>query len=388
MPAPADTLEADVAIAGAGIVGLAHAIEATRRGLSAVIAERDDRPRGASIRNFGHGYFSAQTAEALAAALDARERWLSLSKEAGFWLTECGTVLVTRADDELAVIRELAAQRPEHATVLTPDEVLDRVPIARDGVTGGLWTPLDCRVDPREAVPALVRWLAERHGVRFLWGANALAAEPGVLRTTRADIHAPAVVVAAGHDLDRLFPDLAESAGVRRCALHMLRVAPPNGSPIEPALCAATALLRYRAFEECPSLPAMRERLAGERPELIAADVNLLITQRADGDLVIGDTHEYARTPLPFQDEELDELILSEAAALLGSGPLRVRERWRGVYAHAPNRDFLVAEPAPGVRAVSVTSGIGMTTALGLAPRVLDELLSNPSRPSQGEEPR
>jgi hypothetical protein len=46
------------------------------------------------------------------------------------------------------------------------------------------------------------------------------------------------------------------------------------------------------------------------------------------------------------------------------------------VYADATTTDFLIAEPCPGVRVVSVTSGIGMTTALGLAPSVLDQLLS------------
>ena len=49
---------------------------------------------------------------------------------------------------------------------------------------------------------------------------------------------------------------------------------------------------------------------------------------------------------------------------LLG-GPLTVRQRWLGEYASAP-APFLVTETAPGVTAVAVTSGIGMTTALGL----------------------
>ncbi|GAB3393525.1 hypothetical protein GCM10027568_22700 [Humibacter soli] len=37
-----------------------------------------------------------------------------------------------------------------------------------------------------------------------------------------------------------------------------------------------------------------------------------------------------------------------------------------------PKGTYLVATPAPSVTAVSVTSGIGMTTALGLVASVLD----------------
>ena len=61
---------------------------------------------------------------------------------------------------------------------------------------------------------------------------------------------------------------------------------------------------------------------------------------------------------------------------LLGVPALTVRQRWRGVYASAPD-PFLIATPFPGVRVVSVTSGIGMTTALGLAPAVLDDLMTS-----------
>jgi glycine/D-amino acid oxidase-like deaminating enzyme len=103
--------------------------------------------------------------------------------------------------------------------------------------------------------------------------------------------------------------------------------------------------------------------------------MNLMFTQRPDGDLTIGDTHRAARTHPPFADEWIDELVLAETARLLGVEQLAVRERWRGVYAQAPGDDFLVAAPHPDTRVVAVTTGIGMTTAFGLAPHVLAQLL-------------
>ena len=43
----------DLAIVGAGICGLAHALAAARRGKRVVVIDRDAQANGASIRNFG-----------------------------------------------------------------------------------------------------------------------------------------------------------------------------------------------------------------------------------------------------------------------------------------------------------------------------------------------
>ena len=75
----------DLAIVGAGVVGLAHAVEAIHRGLSVVVIERDERPIGASVRNFGHVCLTGQVGDAFQWALAARDRWLALSADAGFW---------------------------------------------------------------------------------------------------------------------------------------------------------------------------------------------------------------------------------------------------------------------------------------------------------------
>lgn len=364
----------DVAIVGAGIVGLACAFEAAERGLSVVVCERDDRAVGATVRNFGHGFASGQSGEAFEAALVARERWLMLADRAGFWAAPTGTVLAARHEDELEVCRELATDERRRARVVSAQELAALAPVAADGLVGGLVSELDVRVDMRTAPAALAAWLEDEHDVDVRFRTPVQSVDGTTLHTPRGTIEADAVVVAPGHDLDALYPETFAAHGVSRVGLQMLLTEAPRDITLHPALVTGLSLLRYGAFEACPTLPAVRARLERERPELIAAGIHLIVTQLPTGELIVGDTHHYDRTPSPFRDERLDDLLLDEASQLLGSTRPRVLERWLGVYAHAPGRDFLVAAPAPHVRIVAVTSGIGMTTALGLAPRVLDEL--------------
>jgi FAD dependent oxidoreductase TIGR03364 len=364
----------DLAVVGAGIVGLALAAEARERGLRAVVLERDERAAGASVRNFGHVGATAQRGQALEFAWAARERWLQLGEKAGFDVAQSGTVVVARTPAEAAALEELAAERGrEQVVLLTAAGVRARLPVAGQEVTGGAHLPLDLRVNAPDAIAALTAWLAGA-GVEVRFGAHVGSVASGAVRTARGEVEAARVVCAVGHDVDRLFPAVAGAVGLRRCRLHMLEVTLPRPAAIAPAVLTGSAILRYGGLAALPSAAAVRREFEARRPELLAVEMNLMCTQRPDGSVVLGDTHHYARTHSPFDDEHVSDLLLREGARLLGA-PLTVRRRWRGVYAHSAATDFLIAEPAPGVRVVSVTAGIGMTTAFGLAPAVLDQLL-------------
>ncbi|WP_248582962.1 TIGR03364 family FAD-dependent oxidoreductase [Nocardioides sp. InS609-2] len=364
----------DLLVVGSGIVGLGHAVEAVRRGLTVTLVEREDRVVGASVRNFGHSCATAQAGVALDLARASRERWLELGRHAGFWVGTTGTVVVARADDELVLLREFADARPGEACLLDAAETAARAGSGATDVVGGAFLDRDLRVDPRTAAPAIARWLAAQPGVTFRWSTNVQGVEPGRVRTSRGDLTADQVVVCLGHDVDRLFPDLAEAAGVRRCRLHMLRVEAPGGRTITPAVLTGLSMLRYSGLADQSSAAPVRARFAEQHPELLDLHVNLMLTQRPDGDLLIGDTHEYVASVDPFSDERVDELLLDQTAALLGVSHLRVKERWMGVYASA-REEFLVAQPYAGTTVVSVTSGIGMTTGLGLSAHVLGQLV-------------
>lgn len=359
----------DVLVVGAGIAGLSHAIAAVERGLSVTIIDRDARAVGASIRNFGHACVTAQSGELAELALVARDKWLRYGRSAGLSVIESGALTIARTAAESAVLEELAGSRESgQVRLLTPREVREYLGTAADPtIVAGALLRDDLRVDPREAVNALAAWLAEQPGVAFSWRTSYLGSSNGVVRTNRGEFRAARTIVCVGHDLDVLYPDLADAHGVERCGLQMARVLAPDGLVLAPAVLTGTSMLRYPAFAETDAAVALRAEMAAQHPELIDIVANVMFTQRPDGTLIVGDSHRYGVTQDPFLTEATSHTLLAAIATILGVPELRVIERWQGVYASSAQRPFLIAEPEAGVTAAIVTSGVGMTISLGLA---------------------
>ncbi|MER5437978.1 TIGR03364 family FAD-dependent oxidoreductase [Streptomyces sp. NPDC002790] len=367
----------DLVVVGAGIVGLAHAFEAVRRGLSVTVVERDRRPVGASVRNFGHCCVTAQRGELLDLALRSRSGWLDAAKSAGLWAPEAGALVVARSATELAVLEELRDERGADAVRLrTREEVgeaLGRAAEGREDLVGGALLPADLRVDPREAAPRLADWLAEQPAVTVSWGTNVVGVESGTVHTSRGPVHGDRILLCVGHDLDRLYPAEAEAHGIERCRLSMARVAAPDAFRTDSAVLTATSMLRYDGFTAMPSANRLRDEVTAHSPELLNVVANVMFTRLPDGTVLVGDSHAYDATEIPFQDEATTELLLREASRVLGVPSVRVTERWQGVYASSPRGPLLIREVAPGVRAISVTSGIGMTLSFGLAAATFED---------------
>lgn len=369
-------LSYDVVVVGAGIVGLAHAYHARRRGLAVAVVDHAAGVAGASVQNFGHACITAQNGVALDYARAGRAHWLDLSRQAGFWSKQAGTYCVARHEDELAVMREFADVRPSgDVRLLNRQQMVDRVPVRDRRVVGGMYLPDDLQVDPRTAAPSIARWL-ESQGVDFHWRTAASGFEPGLVHTSRGPIRTETTFIAVNYDIDRLFPELAERDGLLRCRLHMIRARLPLAFTLPAPLFTGWSLLRYAGFEDLPSVDAVARRLRDEHPDAVDIDLHLMFTPQPDGSVLIGDTHIREVTAAPFQSEQGFDILLDQTRKLLGINDIDVTERWQGVYCSAPEQEFLIEEPMERTHVVTVTTGIGMTTSMGLAADSVERALS------------
>ncbi len=365
------TQTADVAVVGAGILGLAHAYALARRGRAVVVFERSPRAAGASVRNFGMIWPIGQPAGRMhAMALRSRDLWVEVLDAARLPYFPTGSLHVVYREDEAAVAREFCEVGPELGYAcewLNPADVLARSKALRpEGLLGAIWSPTEITVDPRVTLAQLPRFLAERFGVQFRWSTAVSAADLATFDTA---------IVCTGHDFETLYPDMFRASGVTRCKLQMMRtLAQPEGWQLGPALAAGLTLRFYESVQVCRTLPALRERIAAEMPEYDQWGIHVLVSQTASRELTIGDSHEYGAAVDPFDRAEIDDLILSYASGFLRAPWPKIAQYWHGVYAKHPEKPFLRVSPAPNVRVVTATGGSGMTLSFGLAEETVREM--------------
>nr|WP_230379243.1 FAD-dependent oxidoreductase [Microbacterium sp. ZXX196] len=352
----------DVAVVGAGIVGLGHAAAAHARGLRTVVVERSPRARGATVRGSGHVGTTLQVDAHRALAARTRELFLSYAPRARFWLARRGTLAVATADDELEVLRGAGTGR-----ILSGREVTDLAPVA--GAIGGALYRDDMQLNPREMAPAFAAWLAAE-GVDFRWRTTALGADPGSLATSRGDIRADNIVFCVGVDLESLWPDLAARHGVRRRATDMMLA---TGVGLEFPVITGSTMLRHEVFRETPAHADLLSRFERERPDIIDLGVGQTYAEVSGLGVLIGAAHRDEDDAWPFQEEVAFDVLSREARRLFGQKRLDVRQRWRAVAAAVPG-DTLRARAGDGIHVSAAGGDSAMSMGLALGETVLADL--------------
>jgi FAD dependent oxidoreductase TIGR03364 len=370
-----------VVVVGGGVLGTMHAVVARRLGLDELHLEREPEARGASVRNFGLIWVSGRApGPELSLALRARAAWEELAAEVtetGFRAN--GSLTLAANDAEMQLLKEAAA-RPDAA--VRGYELIDAAaarevnPALRGEFAGALRCRRDAAVEPRRVLPALREHLlagdaggtGDRGGAGYAWlpGREAAEVAPHAVRDHTGEWHrGDLVVVCTGATHTGLAgPHLAgyERPPVRRVRLQMLQTAPFERR-LTTSVADGDSMRYYPAFD----LPG-RRGLPPQQPAAAAAAAQLLLVQRLDGGLTIGDTHEYAE-PFAFDvHEDAYDHLRGQAERLLGTPLPRTERRWAGVYSQVTGPELYHRSPlAPGVVLVTGPGGRGMTCAPAIA---------------------
>ncbi|MGW9374052.1 TIGR03364 family FAD-dependent oxidoreductase [Streptomyces xanthophaeus] len=371
-----------VIVVGGGVVGTMHAWQAVERGHEVVQIEREAEARGASLRNFGQVWVSGRAGgEELDTALRARELWERIGAEVpGLGFRANGSLTPVRTPRERAVA-EAALTRPDAAArgyaLVTAAEARRINPALRGDFEAALWCERDAAVEPRTAQLRLREALRVKADGRYTFLPGREVREvvgPGAVRDDHGDVHrGDAVVLATGAWLSGLVRELVPELPVRRVRLQMMQTA-PLGERLTTSVADADSFRYYPAYAS----PALDELNAAQEqaPAAVAHKMQLLMVQRADGGLTIGDTHEYEH---PFAFDTLEdpyEHVAAVAESFLGRPLPQIRRRWAGVYAQCTDTSRVVhrQQVADGVWLVTGPGGRGMTCSPAIAETTANEL--------------
>ena len=365
----------DLLVVGAGIVGLAHALVAARRGLRVVVVDRDHRCVGASIRNFGFVTVTGQpSGDTWRRARASRDVWADVAPRAGIRIEHNGLWLLARRPAAAAVLQAfMRSDMAEGLRLHSPAEAAALAPVLRsDGACAALYSPHELRVESRTAIPLLTAWLARQHGVRFLFGEEVLAVSPPQVHTARRMIRAERVVVCPGTELTGLARPALDRHALQLTRLQMLRLRPEHPVRLGAAVMSDLSLVRYGGYAALPEAAALNTQLLCEEADSLQHGIHLIVVQSADGSLVVGDSHHTSNTPEPFARDDVDQLMLRHLHDTLHLPPCPVVERWVGVYPTGAAADCVIEAPDAATRVVVVTSGTGASTAFGIAQEILN----------------
>ncbi len=248
IPAP---LRADVAVIGAGAIGLCTALALRQAGASVVVIDRGQGRGQASFANAGSLHtqilayaFPTLEGENVQAALNLlrlQKRsvalWQSLAQQMDIdiEIAVTGGLVVAETPEQLEKLRRKVALENAagaDSRLLTPAEAQGLVPLLSPSVIAASYAADEGKINPLLAAPALAR-LAQRNGITLLEQApvEGISHEPDgfAIATSRGLVRARRVVNAAGGWAGEIAGLIGESLPVRATPLHMLvsEPAPP-----------------------------------------------------------------------------------------------------------------------------------------------------------------
>ncbi len=365
-------------VIGAGIVGLAMARSLAERGYSVVVFERNEKAVGASIRNFGMIWPIGQpNGKLYNRALQSKAIWKEICNEAGLWFEEKGSLHLAYNALEWQVLQEfesLNKHRPlklvERGNLLKTNRVVNP-----QGLYGGLFSGDEMIIESRVAIELLPSYLQNKYGVQFFFNTAIHSIAFPYVSAGKNKWETDEIFVCSGADFETLYPDVFIENGFTKCKLQMMRLG-AQPARIGPALCGGLSLIHYKSFEVAGSLLQLKEHFQKNLPEYVKWGIHVMVSQNGEGELTIGDSHQYGLVHDPFDRQSINQLIIDYLKQFALFENLDLIQSWNGSYSKLKNGDTeFVFQPEKGVTIINGLGGAGMTLSFGLAEEVVSSVI-------------
>lgn len=381
--------EYDLIVVGAGVLGTFHAYEALRRGKRVILIDKDSRPRGATVRNFGQVVPSGMNLTWQRLGRDSLEIYKSINAQADISVRHEGSIYLASDADEVALIEELHAinQREGYRSELwTKSQCQNRYPLLLDSYCmAGLFFPEEVSVNPRTMIHRLHDYLREQFALTIATGTcvHKLDRQSSTMVAAHCTddrlIRAEKAIVCSGVEFRLLFPELFLTSAIETVKLQMVMLASQSPGSLPGNILTGQSIRRYESFAACPSYDDIKRR---EDPESLWKkwSVHILFKQETDGRIILGDSHEYA--PAARSDElsheieiPINQFFVAEAREIMNLERWDIERTWAGMYCQTKQGIGIFQHTIDNdIHIATAIGGKGMTGSAGFAKQHLREI--------------
>jgi glycine/D-amino acid oxidase-like deaminating enzyme len=228
-------LRADVVIVGGGIVGCAAAYYLAKRGVRALLFEKDEIGRAQSGRNWGFVRQQGRDPLELPLMIESNRIWSGLERElaADVEWVQGGNLALATSPERIALFEHWCGIAREHGldtSVLTTAQLKRVVPDLHGEWLGGMYTQSDGHAEPRKVARAFADAAAAR-GARMVEGCTveSIGITNGAVSevmTERGTVKTRTLIAAAGAWTTKLAAPLALGLPVRWVRSTVARTSP------------------------------------------------------------------------------------------------------------------------------------------------------------------
>lgn len=348
---------ADVVIIGGGIVGAACAEECVRSGLRVIVVEAAIIGGGATAAGMGHIVVMDDSAAQFALTRYSQQLWDAKADE---WPDDvqrdvCGTLWVAADDEEFAEVlrkQRFYSERGVPVHVLDQAQLSKAEPNLRPGLRGGLLVSGDSVVYPPCAASHLLKICSQR-GAEVRERVRVVGIADGTVQLDDGSrIATDKIVNATG----TWAPELTPGCEVRKRKGHLIITDRyPN-------------FVRHQLIE----LGYLKSAHAST-----ADSVAFNVQPRKNGQLLIGSSRQFDVEHADVEAPMLERMIARALEYMPGLAQLSALRAWTGFRAATADHLPLVGPvpDRPGLYLATGHEGLGVTTAMGTARLLADQLL-------------
>lgn len=347
----------DLIIVGAGIIGTACADYASEQGLKLAIVEPGPIGGGATAAAMGHLVAMDDDPAELALAEYSLGLWENFTHVPAIEYSRCGTLWIASNADEYARIPEKIARLAAggvNAERVDSHTLYQLEPSLAPGLAGGMRVPREAVVYP----PGAARYWLDRALVRgaTLYRTHALAATHTGLQLADYSLLSGPILIATGSALPRLVPQLP----MRARKGHLVITDRHPG------------LVHHQLLEL-----GYADSAHGDADSSVAFNVQ----PRPTGQILIGSSREYGSNTPDVSMAMARRMLERSFRFLPALRQLEALRIWTGFRpVSADGLPYLGRVPGRANLWVAAGhEGLGITTSLGSAHLVIDQLLGRPT---------